>query len=117
MADFTKRKVKRGRWTNQRTGLSHTFLYNPATIEEKKSANLSVDDIPGFSDPLVRWASGGVNTLSFDLMLDGEGRIRHDDVTLYNGLRDLGDIDDANDTFSLAGEIEFFESFLHPVTP
>lgn len=118
MTDFTAPKVRRGRMTNFRTGRFLTFVYNPPSIEEKKSANLVIDAIPGDGDPLVRWASGGPNHIRMDLNVDGDGRLRRGGAQLFNGAKGVNEfpISDASKTYSIAGEIEFFEQFLHPVS-
>ncbi len=115
MADFTAPKVKRGRLTNFRTGNYVTFLYNPTSLSETKGNNLSEDAIPGFSDPLIRFASGKARVVTFSLEIDGESRIRRSGVNLLNGARPEP-IENALG-FSIAGEIEFFQSLEYPVDP
>src|SRR5262249_13192662 len=91
-----------------------TFLYNPQTVTEKKGSNITEDPIPGFSDPLLRWASGKVRVITFELDLDGESRIRRTGVNLGNAAANEP-IDPKG--LSIQGEIEFFRSLEYPVDP
>lgn len=117
MSDFTQGKVRRGRITNYRTGNFVEFHHNPNRITKKKGTTLSVDQLPGQSDPLVRFASGNLETIDFVLDLCGESRLRRFGAQLFNGAVPEFPIEDADESYSVAGEIEFWESFQHPVDP
>lgn len=110
-------KVKRGRFTNYRTGVFIEFLYNPDRITDRKGVNLIVDPIPGQSDALVRFASGRENNISFTLKLCGESSLRRRGINFLNGAVAEKPVSVATTTYSIAGEIEWFRSFEHPVDP
>jgi len=110
-------KVKRTRVTNYRTGVYWVFLYNPDRITEKKGSNLVIDPIPGYGDPKVTWASGKPNIIDFSVILCGESRLRRSGTQLFNGAKGVAEfpLDQHDDTYSIAGEIEFFEQFQYPI--
>lgn len=114
VADFTAGKVERGRITNYRTTEFLEFTYNPHTIHSKGGSNLAEDAIPGFSDPLIRWASGKTKTISFSLELSGEGTLRRSGVPFRNYAEGQSD---EIDSFSVNGEIAFLQSFTYPTDP
>lgn len=114
--DFTSDPVVRGRLTNARTGVSLGFLFNPTSIKDAGgAANIAEDAIPGFSDTLVRWLSGKSKPISFVIRLDGTESLRLRGGNLGNAAQ-RGRPDEA-ESFSIAGEIAFFESFAFPVDP
>jgi hypothetical protein len=117
VGQLISKKVTRGRFTNYRTGLFTTFVYNPTRINEDKSSNLTIQPIPGSADPLSEWSSAGANVIKFKLNLCGESRLRRDGVQLFNGAEGVQEIpiQEANQTYSIAGEIAFFEQFQFPV--
>lgn len=45
------------------------FLLNPESIEDTKSGNWVENTIPGQSDPILQWVSGGARTLSFTALV------------------------------------------------
>lgn len=45
------------------------FLLNPDTIEDTKSSNWIENNIPGQSDPIIQWASGGPRNLNFTALV------------------------------------------------
>lgn len=45
------------------------FLLNPSTWEEHKSSNWIAHNIPGQSDPIMQWTSGGARTVTFDALV------------------------------------------------
>lgn len=108
-------KVKRGRLTNARTGTFLEFLYNPTEVSESMGVNMSEDNLPGASDPLIHFASGKVRQISFKLDLCGESSLRFRGVNLINAAKN--DVKPPDGTYSIAGEIEFFQSFTFPVNP
>lgn len=130
--DYTPPKVQRGGLTNYRTNIGVPFLYNPAAIEEKKGVTWAEDPVPGTSDPLLRFASGKASVISFQLELCGESSIRRRGVQIINyasaqdenyvaselaraSADPLGD--GPQPSYSVDGEIEFFESFQFPTDP
>lgn len=113
---FDRPKVARGRLTNYRTGNYVEFLYNPTSISKKQGVNLSEDNLPGSSDPLVHFASGKARSVTFSLQLCGESSLRLRGANLTNAIE--ADVEeDPTETLSIAGEIEFYESFTYPVDP
>jgi len=114
--DFSAPKVRRGRLTNQRNGEAVPFLYNPTSIKEKLPVNYVEDNIPGASDPLISFASGGAKEISFTLTLCGESSLRRRKGQILNAAR--GDVEIlSGDDFSIAGEIDFFRQFAYPTDP
>jgi hypothetical protein len=47
------------------------FKFNPTTIQESKSTNYVMQQVPGLSYSKYHWTGGGEHTLSFELFLDG----------------------------------------------
>lgn len=45
------------------------FLLNPDTIEDSKSGNWVENSIPGQSDPILQWTSGGPRNLNFTALI------------------------------------------------
>ena len=45
------------------------FLLNPDRIEDSKSGNWVENNIPGQSDPILQWVSGGARNLSFTALV------------------------------------------------
>ncbi len=45
------------------------FQINPSTWEENKSSNWVGHNVPGQSDPVYQWVSGGPRTISFDALV------------------------------------------------
>jgi len=45
------------------------FLLNPSTWEEHKTSNWIAHDIPGQSDPILQWTSGGARTVTFEALV------------------------------------------------
>ncbi len=117
MSDFTAPKVARGRLTNFRTGNFLEFIYNPVKVGDRKGVNLAEDAVPGFSDPMVRFASGKARILTFSLQLCGESRIRKYGNNIINGAENNADFLENAGSFSIAGEIEWYQSMEYPVDP
>jgi hypothetical protein len=46
-----------------------TFLMNPATYEENKSSNWAPQNVPGQSDPIYQWVSGGPRVVTFEALV------------------------------------------------
>jgi len=111
-ASFTGRRGARGRITNYRTGTFLEFLYNPTEVTEDFSVTLSEDPLPGASDPIIHFASGKAKAIKFQLQLCGESSLRLRGANLINSARN--DTVNPGATYSIAGEIEFFQSFAYP---
>jgi len=111
--DFTAPDFEHGRITNARTGEFFQFHLNPAKIKEKIGVNIAKDDIPGASDPLLRFASGAAKVITFDLPLNGEIQIRRRGQPFKNRLTDTL----RQSPYSVDEIVEFFESFNMPVDP
>lgn len=45
------------------------FLLNPSAWEEHKSSNWIAHQIPGESDPILQWTSGGARTITVDALV------------------------------------------------
>lgn len=45
------------------------FLLNPSAITDSKSTNWAQQTIPGQSDPILQWTSGGPRTLAFQALV------------------------------------------------
>jgi hypothetical protein len=106
-------KIVKGQLSNYRTGDSYTFTMNPESISAPFSANVSEDNIPGFSDPLVRFASGKVKDLKFKLKLSGEMRLRQYQRQFANGADGSTGLGD----FNIKGEVDFLEAACSPTDP
>lgn len=48
------------------------FLLNPDSFEESKSSNWAIQNIPGQSDPIYQWVSGGPRVIRFDALITRE---------------------------------------------
>lgn len=114
MADFTSKKLTKGRITNARTGVSKVFSINPHTVKTKNGVHLTEDPIPGFSDALLRFAAGKARDIRFTLDIDGEMTLRKIGVQTLNVNQPERDV---YASFSISGEIEWYESFTFPVDP
>lgn len=129
--DLTAGKVQRGRLTNLRTGEGMSFALNPSTIRLAGGSHIAEDAIPGFSDPLLRWMSGKTKTISFTLFHDGEITLRVKGNQFVNNAKTTSEgqppktwgagentafVDDPQG-YSIAGALEFLDSFQYPVDP
>lgn len=45
------------------------FLLNPASYEESKSSNWVAHQVPGQSDPVYQWVSGGARQITFEALV------------------------------------------------
>lgn len=45
------------------------FLLNPSSLDEHKSSNWVQHNIPGESDPILQWTSGGARTVTFEALV------------------------------------------------
>jgi hypothetical protein len=45
------------------------FLLNPSSYEESKTSNWVSHEIPGQSDPIMSWVSGGARTVNFEALI------------------------------------------------
>lgn len=101
--------VARATFTVVETGETVTVLFNPETIRDSAPPNYAEQGSPGSASPVLQYTSGGVRTVSFTLMLDGDRAKNR--MTARNELRTdreagSADIDD---------EIKFYESLQYPV--
>lgn len=110
--DFTAKKHVQGRITNYRTAHTLEFMLNPEKIIYGKSANQSDDSMPGRADPLIRWASGGVSSISFQLKLDGYIGNWKRGRPFQNSA-----VPGTPHYLSVQGDLDFLESFMFPVDP
>jgi hypothetical protein len=116
--DFTAKKITQGMITNLRSFDSIQFSINPHTVSEKGGATISEDANPGFSSPLLRYASGKTKTISFELEIDGEISLRKKGTQIVNGLfpgREVATV--GNATYDISAEIEFYQSLTYPTDP
>ena len=60
---------RQGALIDTETGFRVTFDFNPDTIEDSKSTNLTEVNIPGMSHPRLQFANGGSRTLNFTIYL------------------------------------------------
>jgi hypothetical protein len=111
--NYTPVKVTKGVMTNVRTGITKQFSINPHTVRKKNGSHLSEDPIPGFSDPKLDYAAGKTRTFSFQLQLDGEMTLRNFQTQALNNVYPQRDLK----SYSIAGEIEWYESMTFPVDP
>lgn len=116
MAEFTfsQNRVKRMRLVNYRTGDGLEFSFNPKEVSEDFVANISVDDTPGQSDGIVRFASGKAKEIKFTLKLSGERRIRMFGDRFGN---EADPILIPEGSYSVRGEIAFITQFVFPTDP
>ena len=113
--DFSPPKVERGYLLNSSSGEQLEFHLNPTSIKQSNAYSLSEDAIPGYSDTLLRYASGVASTITFQLRLDGEVRNR----ARVRDVRDErfvggGSGDPSLTDYSIASEIAFLESLTLP---
>lgn len=111
--DITSKPPVKGMLTNMRTGENLTFGINPSEIDYEHSANVSEDAIPGFSDPLLRFASGKTKVIKFKLQLSGEMRLRYGVQQFPNG----ADGSTGGTNYSIKGELDFLEAACSPTDP
>lgn len=111
---FTQTLSVRGSITNVRTGYFYRFELNPQPVDDPWGANMAEDPIPGFSDPYLRFASGKLKTVSFKLFMDGEITIRKFGQQFGNGLQPQRDL---QNSYSISGAVEFFQSLTQPTDP
>lgn len=48
------------------------FLLNPSSWQESKSSNWAEHNVPGQSDPILQWISGGARTLNFEALVTAD---------------------------------------------
>ena len=65
-------RVDKGRLTVLRTGESRDFSLNPNDINDTKDNNFPSFQVPGISNPIYNYGSGGDRDISFTLRLDGD---------------------------------------------
>lgn len=108
---------QRGRLTNVRTGASFQFPLNPTKMPYKGGSNLVKDAVPGFSDPIVKWASGKEKSVKLSLHLDALWSYQHNGGVFANAA-DPSLVDAAaRGVLTIQGEIAFLAQFYLPVDP
>lgn len=109
-------QLVKARLTNASTGVFVPFLFNPTTIQRSRKVNVPADAVPGASDPLVRWNSGGEDSISLTIELCGESSLRLRGANLVNS-RESDVEQDPTETLGVDAEIEWLLSFTYPVDP
>lgn len=97
-----KPTITRGRITIPAKGVSKTFMYNPNDVTDNKAVQWAATEIPGSSEVVYSYGSGGERLFTFDLYLDGDrGRFgRGGGVTV--------------ETLSVMNDIRFYQSLTYP---
>lgn len=75
------------------------FLLNPDSIEESKIGNWVENTIPGQSDPILQWVSGGARTITFTALITRDG------VDLQQASKDFGLANLANMAATVVGSV------------
>ncbi len=109
--DFTPPRVRRGRITVLNTAEFLEFLYNPPKTSSEKGVNLTMDEIPGQSDPQIIPVSGKAEILSFDLELCGESSIRFRGRNIVNKLAPAR----PDQPYDIQGELDWIRSLEFPI--
>lgn len=106
----------RGRIINARNASFCEFPINPGEITYTKGSKLIETETPGVSDAFVQWSSGGAESFSLSLRIHGEDNLRIRGNQIRNNAvpREISTAD-ASQSYSVAGEAEWFLQFLHPV--
>jgi hypothetical protein len=116
--DFTAWATpQRGMLTNVRTGASLRFPLNPTKIPYKSGSNTVKDSIPGFSDPIVKWASGKEKSIKLSLHLDAIWSYEHNGGVFANAADPKLATAAAQGVLTIQGELAFLEQFYLPVHP
>lgn len=76
------------------------FLLNPSAIKESKTTNWTQHNIPGQSDPVMQWVSGGPRTITFEALVTQDTSYHPYDNKSPNPIADL-----ANSAISAVGSI------------
>lgn len=61
------------------------FLLNPSTYDETKTVNWAQQNVPGQSDPILQWISGGARTVTFDALVTADTAYFDSRVTTSQG--------------------------------
>lgn len=118
-----------------------TFLLNPSTWEEHKTSNWIMHNIPGESDPILQWTSGGARTITvdalvtkdqsgFDLNASPIGGLVDQALTIVGNIASsfiginvpaIGDLLPIGDQgegeeLSIDNELNYYRSLLYPLT-
>jgi len=117
------------------------FLLNPSNYTENKTSNWQAHNIPGQSNPVHQWISGGSRQVSFDALVTRDtsdlDKVSKSSLTgsiIEKGLNVIGDIASEfagvnmpplNDLFSstaaagtrlsIAPELQYYRSLLYPI--
>jgi hypothetical protein len=80
---------------------SFVFLLNPETYTETKKSNWIPTQVPGQSDPVWQWMSGGERTITFDALITKESS----DFDIENGVRDFQERNAGGEILNAFGSI------------
>lgn len=86
------------------------FLLNPNSIEEDKSSNWNLQNVPGQSDPILQWSSSGPRTINFEALVTRDSS--------YFGLKTYYKENSEQQTLNMVGDLAagFFKITLPPST-
>ena len=57
---------------NIQTTEAGMFLLNPTSFQENKDSNWAAQTVPGNSDPVLQWISGGARTVTFEALVTND---------------------------------------------
>jgi hypothetical protein len=119
------------------------FLLNPASWEEHKASNWVMHNIPGESDPILQWTSGGARTVTVEALVTKDhsgydlvsptstlGKYVDTAINVVGNIASafvgvnipaLGDLLPIGDQgegeqLSIAGYLNYYRSLLYPIT-
>lgn len=82
-------KVKPDGKIDQNSKTLGKLLLNPEAVEDSKTSNWIANNIPGQSDPLIQWTSGGPRLISFEALVTKDtGEFLNKDEDPVAGLLD-----------------------------
>lgn len=100
--------MTKGRLTVVDTGQTVEFMFNPAEVKKGYAPTYATMLVPGVSHPVVQYAAGGSETITFTLWLDGDRGRNH--PRIFNGARPQA----KGDAIDIADELAFYESLTLP---
>lgn len=102
--------LTKGTITHLKLAITREFMFNPAVINDSKSAMWGADNIPGMSHPVYQFGSGGKRLISFQLYFDGDrGRILSSSL---GGGRQAPLRLNTSDGLDVSNELRFYRSLL-----
>lgn len=132
--------------TTNKINLDNTFgffLLNPAVWDEHKSSNWIQHNIPGESDPILQWTSGGARTITVEALVTKDhsgfdlvnppsaaGALIDQALTVVGNIASsflgvnipaIGDLlpigdQGVGEELSIANHLNFYRSLMYPVT-